>query len=77
MAVPEIAQNKSAIYPNNLLGFLKDLGMEQLKLSIQKSDSRLFNYALELVELEAADTFKALRKVLKCMIQRVLNLEST
>lgn len=40
MAVPEIAQNKSAISLNKLLGSLKDLGMEPLKLAIQKSDSR-------------------------------------
>lgn len=41
MAVSEIAQNKPASSPNNLLGFLKDLEMKPLKLSIQKSASRL------------------------------------
>jgi len=40
-AVPEMTQSKSSISPNNLAGFSKDLGMKPLKLSIEKSDSRL------------------------------------
>lgn len=37
----EITQGKPAISPNNFLGFLQDLRMEALKLSIQKNDFRI------------------------------------
>lgn len=67
MAVPEVTQGKPRISPNNLLGFFKDLGIEPLKMSMQKSDfsqavsnTLLLSYVLLLIEVEAADRFKAL-----------------
>lgn len=62
MAVPEVTQGKRGISPNNLLGFFKDLGIEPLKMFMQKtvSNTLLFSYILLLIELETADRFKAL-----------------
>lgn len=61
MAVPEVTQGKPWISPNNLLGFFKDLGIEPLKMSMQKtvSNTLLLSYILLLIELAAADRFKA------------------
>lgn len=62
MAVREGTQGKPGISPNNLLGFFKDLGIEPLKMSMQKtvSNTLLLSYIVLLIELEAADRFKAL-----------------